>query len=168
LYLALADSARSADFRIVHYSIQDRHLHLIVEAKNERWLSRGIQGLKIRIARRLNSRLGRSGPLFADRYHGRILKTPRETWYALRYVLCNARKHGAKEGWGELGDLYDPLSSAAWFEGWEQGFSLRILAPTGQGPPAVAPARTWLMNQGWKRYGRLKLDAEPASRSSIR
>jgi hypothetical protein len=168
LCLALADSARRAEFRIVHYSIQERHLHLIVEALNARWLSRGIQGLKIRIARRLNKKLGRSGPLFADRYHMRILRTPREVWFALRYVLCNAHKHGARDGWGELGGLYDPLSSAVWFDGWERGLSLRSLRARGTGPPPVAPARTWLMKEGWSRHGRMELDWAPASRRSMR
>ena len=41
-------------FRLIEYSIQRDHLHFIVEADNTRSLSRGMQGLKIRIAKALN------------------------------------------------------------------------------------------------------------------
>src|SRR3954453_14619461 len=62
--------------RIVHYSIQGNHLHLIVEAESPEALSRAMQGLATRMARRLNGLSGRRGPVFADRYHSHPLKTP--------------------------------------------------------------------------------------------
>ena len=74
---ALRDSRRDT-FRVAHYSIQDNHVHLIVEAENKRALSSGVRGLSIRVARRINSLLGRSGAFWADRWHGHALKTPRE------------------------------------------------------------------------------------------
>ena len=80
-------------FRLVQYSIQNDHLHLIVEAKDRTSLSRGMQGLAIRIARGLNRLWERKGKVFADRYHDRILRTPREVRNALRYVLNNGRRH---------------------------------------------------------------------------
>jgi hypothetical protein len=54
------------------------HIHLIVEAKDRELLSRGMQGLVIRMARQLNKALGRTGRVSADRYFARALKTPRE------------------------------------------------------------------------------------------
>ncbi|MEO6595642.1 MAG: hypothetical protein ABIP94_12890 [Planctomycetota bacterium] len=42
-------------------------------------LARGLLGLAIRIARCLNKLWQRKGKVFADRYHDRILKTPRKT-----------------------------------------------------------------------------------------
>jgi REP element-mobilizing transposase RayT len=48
------------DFRVVHYSIQRHHLHLVVEAANRQALSRGMRGLAIRVARRINKVLGRA------------------------------------------------------------------------------------------------------------
>jgi len=42
-------------FRLVHDSIQNDHLHFITEAKGRRSLSRGMQGLLVRVARGLNS-----------------------------------------------------------------------------------------------------------------
>src|SRR5438105_4593367 len=66
---ALREAAVRFGARIVHYSIQGNHLHLIVEAESRAALSRAMQGLSIRLARRLNRRAGRRGAVFADRYH---------------------------------------------------------------------------------------------------
>jgi hypothetical protein len=49
--------------QVVHYSIQGNHLHLIVEADDAAALSRGLQGLLIRVARSLNRVAGRRGKL---------------------------------------------------------------------------------------------------------
>jgi len=90
---ALAEGKQHFGFSLVHFSVQRDHLHLIAEASDRRALSRGIQGLSIRVARAVNRQLARKGRLFSDRYHARALKTPREVRFALRYVLLNARKH---------------------------------------------------------------------------
>ena len=50
--------------KLVHWSIQSNHIHLIVEAESQRALSRALQGLAVRLARRLNARIGRRGQLF--------------------------------------------------------------------------------------------------------
>jgi REP element-mobilizing transposase RayT len=39
------------------------HLHLITEASSKQALARGIQGFSVRVARRVNSALNRSGKL---------------------------------------------------------------------------------------------------------
>ena len=57
------------DFRLIHFSVMSNHLHLIVEADDSRALTRGVQGLLVRIARHLNSALRRTGRVFADRFH---------------------------------------------------------------------------------------------------
>ena len=48
------------DVRVVEFSVQGNHIHLVVEAPNRRALARAIQGLSIRVARGLNRRLGRT------------------------------------------------------------------------------------------------------------
>jgi len=138
-------------FRLVHYSVQANHLHLIVEARSRHALSRGLQGLGVRVARALNRLWRRVGGVFADRYHGHILKSPREVWNALRYVLCNARKHG---GWLSR-SRPDPCSSGPWFDGWRDG------PPRREGSRQVARAHTWLLRKGWRRHGLLRVDAVP-------
>src|SRR5271170_1991751 len=63
---ALAAGQKGA-FRIVHFSVQSNHLHLIVEASDSQALSRGMQGLTSRMARAVNKALDSSGTIFADR-----------------------------------------------------------------------------------------------------
>jgi hypothetical protein len=50
-------------------------------------------GLGTRMARSLNRVMQRSGAVFADRYHSRILRTPTEVKRVRHHLLNNARKH---------------------------------------------------------------------------
>ena len=84
-------------FRIVEYSVQSNHMHLVVEARNRRELSRGMQGFGIRLAKNLNLRLQRTGKIFEDRYHAHALRSPTETLRALRYVRQNTHLHAWRE-----------------------------------------------------------------------
>jgi REP element-mobilizing transposase RayT len=80
-------------FRLVHYSVQGNHVHLLVEAESERSLSRGMNGLGVRVAKGLNRVMRRHGKVLEDRYHGQILKTPTEVRCARNYLLQNAARH---------------------------------------------------------------------------
>jgi len=137
-------------FRVCHFSVQDGHIHLIVEAQDAASLSRGIQGLSIRIARKLNRALDRTGKVFADRFHSRILRTPTEVKRALNYVLNNRINHCRRKGFPGLGVWVDPFSSAAHFNGWRK---LPERPPDGSSP--VAKPHTWLLSKGWRRCGLL-------------
>jgi putative transposase len=153
---ALGMSSRNA-FRIVHFSVQADHVHLMVEAEDRHALSRGLQGLAIRLAKAVNRALERRGAVWGDRYHARALRTPSEVRTALVYVLQNCRKHGCG------GDGFDPCSSAAWFGGWTKPL------PTPQASPPVVAARTWLVTVGWRRLGLIDPTEAPAPpRGSVR
>lgn len=111
---ALADTVRRRDFRVVHFSIQGEHLHLIVEADGPESLSNGVRALAIRLSRRLNKMMGTAGPVFEDRFHAHVLRTPTEVRNALRYVLDNHRNHMRRSGVPVAeGDSPDPFSSQA-------------------------------------------------------
>jgi REP element-mobilizing transposase RayT len=144
---AFAAMREFEDFRLVQYSVQSNHLHLICEALDRRELIRGVQSLAIRIAKRLNALWKRAGKLFADRYHDRILHTPREVRNALAYVFHNARKHGVLANLGGP----DPCSSGRWFDGWANWTADEI----SESP--IARAKTWLLKIGWLRHGRLEI-----------
>jgi REP element-mobilizing transposase RayT len=152
---ALAAAAERFGMRVVHFSVQSNHLHLIVEAADRRALANGMRGLGVRMARRLNRAWGRRGRVVEHRYHARALYTPREVRHALAYVLANARRHGIA-----LAGL-DPCSSAAWFEGWRASGAARGAAAARAGPAFVARARTWLLAVGWRRHGRIATDVVP-------
>lgn len=157
---AFRAGSESAGFRLVHFSIESNHLHLIVEANDAEALAAGMRGLLRRVALSLNLLWGRSGRVFADRYHTRILRSPREVRNALVYVLNNALKHGI-----HLKGI-DPYSSGRWFDGWKgrRGRPLNE-AETRQVP--VAEAQTWLLRIGWKRLGLLDVGEAPGDSSRV-
>jgi hypothetical protein len=120
-----------------------------------------MQGLSIRIARALNRLWRRSGSVFSDRYHARILRSPREVRYALAYVLHNGRKHGI-----DVRGI-DPYTSGDAFDGWRDRplgstEGQRVAAEQRIGPPErVAAAHTWLLRIGWRRWGLVRIDEVP-------
>jgi REP element-mobilizing transposase RayT len=136
-------------FRLTQYSVQSNHLHLVVEAPNRLALSRGLQGLLIRVARAVNRAWGRKGSIFSDRYHDRILRTPKEVRNALAYVLNNAKRHGIYEAG------VDSFSSGLWFDGWREA------KPSISVASILPKARTWLLTLGWRRWGLISLDTVP-------
>jgi len=157
----LTHFARGKDrfgFRLLHFAILNDHLHFVVEAKDRTALSRGLQGLLIRLARGLNKLWGRKGKVFADRYHDRALKSPREVRNALVYVLGNGRKHAAQGRMIAAFDGPDMFTSAPWFDGFVEAIEVRGIDGI---PLPVARARTWLANDGWRRLGRIGLEEQP-------
>jgi hypothetical protein len=144
----LAAAVAFSDFRLVEFSVQRDHLHLIVEAQNKTALTRGMRGLSIRVAKAHNRALRTHGVVLGDRYHARELTTPMEVKNALLYVLNNARKHGT---W--MHKSCDPCSSGKWFGGWKD------LAPAAASP--LSPGKTWLLTIGWRRRGLLVAGAAP-------
>jgi hypothetical protein len=145
-------------FRMTHFSVQSNHIHLICEARDEVVLAHGMQGLAVRIARRLNRVAERRGKVFATRYHARALTTPREVRHALVYVYGNARKHWPADR-PPPRDWVDPCSSAPWFDGWVR--PIRLPWAQREGATPVATAASWLLTTGWRRHGRLAFDELP-------
>ena len=137
-------------FRVVHYSVQRNHLHLLVEAAGKEALGRGMMAISTRMVWAVRRAFGRTGAVLHGRYHLRILRTPREVRNALAYVLLNVRKHW-KQRRGEAPPVrLDEASSGRWLEGWRR-------PPPGPEPPGdlreVARPRTWLLISGWRRHG---------------
>ena len=120
---------------------------MIVEAIDTKALSRGMQGLAIRLARRVNAMLGARGQFWDERFHSRELVSPRAVRNAIVYVLMNAKKHGHRMD-------VDPCSSAPWFDGFVS------YAPR-DGPSPTRPSSTWLGTTGWRKRGLVRLDERP-------
>jgi REP element-mobilizing transposase RayT len=189
---AIDRSQRDDAFRILEFSAQTRHLHLMVEALSTRALSNGMRALNIRLTRAYNRVTERKGPLFAERYHAHELRTPTEVRAAYRYILQNSSKHspGAPE--------MDSCSSAPWFSGWSEtakacwdGWAraqpgvtepwtctqppmpssspaereTECDSPTDKVRCPVVAAKTWLAQIGWRmktKGGLIKLGERPA------
>ena len=157
LEAALA-AASSAAFRIVHYSVQHDHLHLILEATDRAALLSGLRGLAIRTARAINRAAQRRGRVWSERYHIRELRTPREVRAAIVYVLQNWKKtvRGAQN--------LDPCATGYWFDGWKGSRPRWSLPPPDEPSPVRAP-RTWLLTTGWRRRGLIGFEERPLSES---
>jgi REP element-mobilizing transposase RayT len=157
----LGKNSAAAPFRVVHYSLQGNHVHLLVEAQDKLSLSRGMQGLAASLALRMNRALRRRGAFWADRFHSRELMTTTGVRRALVYVLANHRKHVKRVRPG-----VDPFSSGFWFRDWKESSPRPLSVSISPGVldpkmPAVAPAQTWLLGSGWKRHGAISFTETP-------
>jgi putative transposase len=128
---ALHGASGHLGMQVVHFSVQGNHLHLIVEAEGREALSKSMKGLAVRVAIALNRSIGRRGAVFADRYHARVLSSPRDVANTLRYVVQNYRKH-ARE-------------TLPW--SWMDPFASSTEAPLRE--PSV-----WLLRVGWTKARR--------------
>ncbi len=157
-----AKGCERGEFRLVHYSLQDDHAHLVVEAKDKDALGRGMKAIGARLARAVNRVFGRKGRVLADRYHLRVLRTPSQVRNALAYVLLNARRHAAKGGKRVSRAMrLDPASSGRWFDGWRWRPAADGPAPPlARGAPVARP-HGWLLREGWRRRGLLDPDEVP-------
>jgi putative transposase len=154
LRAALA-AASGGNFRLIQFSVQRDHLHLIVEADDAGALGRGMQALAVRCARAINRCAKRRGRVWAHRYHVRALESPTELRRALVYVLMNIKKHDPVAC-----DGVDPCSSAPWFD----GFVPDRAPPVCCNPPPLPAPRTWLAAHGWRRCGLIDPREHPGPR----
>lgn len=81
-------NARKQGLRILHFSLQHNHVHLIVEAETNEVLSSGMRSLTVTMAMGL-----KRGKIQIARYHLHVLKGLREARNAVMYVLFNRQKH---------------------------------------------------------------------------
>ena len=148
---------RRDDFRVVEFSVQDDHLHLIVEADDSDALARGMTSFSVRANRLFNAALGRGrGQVWADRYHRRDLTSARQVRNALVYCINNYKKHqGVTSGAPRI----DLCSSARWFTGWT------AIRTADDGPRPSEEARTVLLQRAWQKHGLIHPGERPRAPS---
>ena len=142
LHRAFVNADARLGLRLCHFSVQGNHLHFLVEAEDTRGLSRGMQGLTIRMAKALNRVMQRRGAVFADRFHAHVLRTPSEVRNALSYVLRNHAVHAERAG--RAAAPVDEYSSVGYL-----AFEFAL-------PEAIAPPRTWLLRRAVGPPGRFR------------
>lgn len=164
-------------FRIVHISIQRTHVHLLVEADNKRALTRGMQSFITSAAKQINAEYSaqhklaqrRRGPVFVDRYHQEVIRSPTQARRTLSYVLNNWRKHREdREPFAKKWTI-DPFSSAWIFGGWKE---IQHHPALWQPPPTydalvVYFPKTWLLREGWRKSGPISMFEVPSSRPKL-
>lgn len=148
-----AKRAKEFGLSLLHYSIQDNHLHLIIEVKNNDHLTRGMRSFGSSFGKAVRKIVGGRGPVFDGRFHIHILDNPTLVRNALAYVLQNYSKHS------KLLKHVDRYSSAPYFGQWRMLFGAKagpILAGMDRPPPLPAhlsSARSWLAREGWLKAG---------------
>ena len=151
---------QGAAIRIVEYSIQSNHVHMLIEASNSADLSRGMASLNTGLGMRLNRIWNRTGQgsVFKERFHMVVISTPRQMRNALNYVLRNDVHHGLN-----LRTL-DPCSSAPSFTGWHQLQGSKKQKAAAASCVSAGP-QTWLLRVGWQKtkrtHQRLSTAAHP-------
>ena len=115
--------------RVIEYSIQQDHLHLLIEAESNDALTRGMISLKTSIAKALKV----GGSIFRGRYHLHVLKTPTEIRNAINYVVYNRAKHM------KVKPFIDRFSSAH---------------PDGMFEAGLTSAYSWLLRTAFERLWR--------------
>jgi REP element-mobilizing transposase RayT len=157
---SLREAKERTGCRVIAYSVQHDHVHLLVEAEDSRALGCGMKSIGARIARAVRRVFGGRGPVLTERYHQRVVRSPREVRYVLAYVLLNARKHAAALGRKVMKRVtsVDPASSGRWFKDWARAL------PPAPDEPAVAAPRTWLLRVGWRRHGLIDPSEIPGAR----
>jgi hypothetical protein len=127
----------SGAFRLCHYAVLNDHLHLICEAQGRGALSRGLQGLLIRIAKALNKLWSRRGSVFG-----------------------NGRKHAAEGRQVHVPQAIDTFTSAPWFNGFRERITVQGIEAVVR---PVTLARTRLLTEGWLRHGRISVYEVPVT-----
>lgn len=172
------DEANGA-FRIVHISVQRTHVHMIIEADSKLALTRGMQSFVTSAAKQINAEYSvmrklefrRRGPVFADRYHQEVIKTPRQARRTLSYVLNNWRKHREDRESVAKKWTIDPFSTAWSFGGWKEYVDddrpfLWETPPTYEALVVYLP-KTWLLREGWRKSGSISIYEVPSSRPQL-
>lgn len=126
-----------AGMRLTQFSVQSNHIHLIVEADDNRSFISGMRSLSIRLALHINRAMGRRGQVLEDRFHVHVLKSPREVERAVRYVMENTRIHAERAGefWGEV---VDPFTGGPCRKRFPPENRCLVLEPS-----------SWLLRQAW-------------------
>lgn len=160
------------DCRIVGISIEQSHVHLLVEAHDKTALARGMLAFEISAAKHLNAMYSRwrgipfkerrRGQVFGDRYNEEVITSRRHARHAWSYVLNNWRKHKEDRTAELRGFAIDPFSSANAFDGWAA--AVHGWPPTYEPLPVHAPA-SWLLSVGWRIYGLISPHEVPGTRS---
>jgi hypothetical protein len=65
---AIEKASQRHDFAVLSVVIRSKRLELVVAADHHVALARGMQGLQVSAAKRINAAVGRSGVVFPDRY----------------------------------------------------------------------------------------------------
>lgn len=132
-------NGRKQGLRVLHFSLQHNHVHLIVEADSNDLLTKGMRSLTVTFAKGL-----KKGRVQVERYHLHVLKSVQETRNAIHYVGFNKQKH--EKGTYSTIDEYTSLLSMKIGLQWVKEFAVknRVTLQIGKSDWIPDEARSFL------------------------
>ena len=85
--------ARYKSLKVIHYTLEFNHIHLLVEAYNQEQLSNCMQSFGVTLAKMINKVKFKKGRVYKHRYHLRRLSSVMELKNVLKYIFNNGIKH---------------------------------------------------------------------------
>jgi len=86
-------NTRKQGLRVIHYSLEFDHVHLLIEAENNLILAKGMQSFGVTFSKAINRLRKLKGGVYKHRYHFRRIVGARQLKNVLNYIFSNGVKH---------------------------------------------------------------------------
>lgn len=96
---------RRKGLKIIHYSLEYDHVHMLVEAEDNTTLGVGMQAFGVSLAKGINKIKKKAGEVYKHRYHFRKITSALELKRVMSYIFNNGVKHGTAQ------NVLNPFSS---------------------------------------------------------
>ena len=109
MLLTLEDAKEKYKFRLYNFCIMPNHIHLLIKPAEGSNLSRIMQWIKTRAAKRWNFIHGSIDHLWGDRFFPQIINDERQYFHAFEYINRNPVKAGLckePQDWKDSGAYY--------------------------------------------------------------
>ncbi|MGZ3790137.1 MAG: transposase [Bacteriovorax sp.] len=80
-------NARRQGLKVIHYSLEYDHVHLLIEAENNHVLGKGMQAFGVTLSKAINRMRKRKGGVYKHRYHFRQISSSRELKNVMNYIF---------------------------------------------------------------------------------
>ncbi|MGZ3788931.1 MAG: transposase [Bacteriovorax sp.] len=91
-------NARRQGLKVIHYSLEYDHVHLLIEAENNHILGKGMQAFGVTLSKAINRMRRLKGGVYKHRYHFRQISGTRELKNVMKYIFTNGLKHKTAKG----------------------------------------------------------------------
>lgn len=91
-------NSRKMGLRVIHFTLEYDHIHLLIEAENNHLLGKGMQSFGVTLSKAINKLKKTSGQVYRHRYHFRKITSARQLKNVMNYIFRNGLKHGTSAG----------------------------------------------------------------------
>lgn len=98
--------ARFKSLKVIHYTLEYNHVHLLVECASNYRLGRAMQAFGICFAKAINKAKLSKGTVYKHRYHLRKIRSAQDLKRVINYIFSNGIKHKRTKS------IIDPYNSS--------------------------------------------------------